>query len=181
MGPLQPPCHKFEPRNSVKKDRKSIRQRGLKWHNRPLKLNWYVQEINCRKKNKKTKSTKHATETPIMVNEEIKEEVSKYLEASKNCNTPKSIGCTKSSFKREVYRDMGLPQETRKISNRQPNLPPKWFKKEEQKKPQKVGRREEIVKIRGEINKIHTQRKINKKDQWYRELFFWKDKNVNKP
>ena len=60
-----------------------------------------------------------------MVNEEIKEEVSKYLEASKNCNTPKSIGCTKSSFKREVYRDMGLPQETRKISNRQPNLPPK--------------------------------------------------------
>ena len=73
-----------------------------------------------------------------MVNEEIKEEVSKYLEASKNCNTPKSIGCTKSGFKREVYRDMGLPQETRKISNRQPNLPPKWFKKEEQKNPKKL-------------------------------------------
>ena len=33
------------------------------------------------------------------------------------------------------------------------------------KKKHKVGRRKETVKIRGEINKIQTQRKINKKDQ----------------
>ena len=31
----------------------------------------------------------------------------------------------KSSFKKEVYSDTGLPQEMRKISNKQPNLPSK--------------------------------------------------------
>ena len=30
--------------------------------------------------------------------------------------------CSKSSSKREVYINIGLPQETRKISNKQPNL-----------------------------------------------------------
>ena len=44
------------------------------------------------------------------------------------------------------------------------------------KKKHKVGRRKETVKIRGEINKIQTQRKINKKDQWYQELFFFFEK-----
>ena len=32
-------------------------------------------------------------------------------------NDPKSMGCSKSSSKREIYSDTGLPQETRKISN----------------------------------------------------------------
>ena len=35
------------------------------------------------------------------------------------------MGCSKSSSKREVYHNMILPQETRKISNKQPNLTPK--------------------------------------------------------
>ena len=37
------------------------------------------------------------------------------------------MGCSKSSSKREVYNnnDTSLPQETRKISNKQPNLTPK--------------------------------------------------------
>ena len=34
-------------------------------------------------------------------------------------NDPKSGGCSKSSSKREVYSDTSLPQETRKISNKQ--------------------------------------------------------------
>ena len=35
---------------------------------------------------------------------------------------PKLTGCRKSSTKREVYRNTILWQETRKISNKQPNL-----------------------------------------------------------
>ena len=35
---------------------------------------------------------------------------------------PKPIGCSKSSSKREVYNNTFLPQETRIISNNQPNL-----------------------------------------------------------
>ena len=34
------------------------------------------------------------------------------------------MGC-KSSFKREIYSNTILPQETRKTSKRQPNLTPK--------------------------------------------------------
>ena len=35
------------------------------------------------------------------------------------------MGCSKSSSKREVYSNTSVPQETRKISNKQPNLTPK--------------------------------------------------------
>ena len=35
------------------------------------------------------------------------------------------MGCSKSSSKREVYNDTSLPQETRKISNKQHNFTPK--------------------------------------------------------
>ena len=45
---------------------------------------------------------------------------------------PKSVGCSKSSSKREDYRDTGLPQEARKISSKQPKLPSKKFEKKEQ-------------------------------------------------
>ena len=38
---------------------------------------------------------------------------------------PKPRGCSKSSSKREIYSNKILPQEARKISNKQPNLTPK--------------------------------------------------------
>ena len=38
---------------------------------------------------------------------------------------PKPMGHSKSSYKRDVYSNIILPQETRKISNKQPNLTPK--------------------------------------------------------
>ena len=41
----------------------------------------------------------------------------------------KSIGCSKSSSKREVCSNKGLPQEPRKISNKQPTLPYKRISK----------------------------------------------------
>ena len=67
--------------------------------------------------------------------------------------------CSKSSSKREVYSDINLPQETRKISNKQPNLPPKGL--EEQTKP-KVNRMKAKIKIRKEINKIEIKKTIEK-------------------
>ena len=48
----------------------------------------------------------------------------KYLETTEN-ESSKLMGWSKSSFKREVDRSIILPQETRKISNKQPKLTPK--------------------------------------------------------
>ena len=44
------------------------------------------------------------------------------------------MGCSKSSSKREVYSNTILPQETRKISNRQPNFTPKTEEEQQQQK-----------------------------------------------
>ena len=65
------------------------------------------------------------------------------------------MGFSKSSSKREVYSNIILPQETRNISNKQPNFTPKELEKEEQTKP-KVSRRKEIIKIRAEIGRAHV-------------------------
>ena len=47
---------------------------------------------------------------------------------------PKPMECSKSSSKREVYSNTILPQETRKISNKQPNLIPKAIRERRTKK-----------------------------------------------
>ena len=69
------------------------------------------------------------------------------------------MGCNKSSSKREVYSNTILPQETRKTSNRQPNFTPKTTGKKKSKKPPKISRRKEIIKIWAEIIE-----KINKRN-----------------
>ena len=46
------------------------------------------------------------------------------------------MGCSKSSSKREVYSNTILPQETRYISNKQPNLTPKGTTERRKKKTQ---------------------------------------------
>ena len=48
------------------------------------------------------------------------------------------MACSKSRFKREVYSNTILPQETRKTLNRQPNFIPKQLEKEDQKTPKLV-------------------------------------------
>ena len=73
------------------------------------------------------------------------------------------MGSSKSSSKREVYSKTLLPQETRKISNKQSNLTPKGTR--ERRTKSKVSRRKEIIKIRAEINEVETKEtiiKINK-------------------
>ena len=62
------------------------------------------------------------------------------------------MGRSKSSSKREVYSNIILPQETRKVTNNL-TLHLKQLEKEEQTKP-KVSRRKENIKIRAEINEI---------------------------
>ena len=63
------------------------------------------------------------------VNHEIKEEIKKYMEANENENGPKPLGCSKSCPKREGYSNIGLLQDARKISNKQPNFTPKGVRK----------------------------------------------------
>ena len=46
---------------------------------------------------------------------------------------PKPMGCNK---RREVYSNTILPQETRKISNKQPNLAPKGTRERRKNKMQ---------------------------------------------
>ena len=71
------------------------------------------------------------------ITEEIKEEIKEYLETNDNENDdPKPMGCGKSSSKREVYNNTILRQETRNISNKQPNLTPKTIRERRIKKPQ---------------------------------------------
>ena len=72
------------------------------------------------------------------VTEEIKREIKKI---SRNKwqwkhNNSKPMGCSKSSSKREVYSNTILPQETRKMLNRQPNFTPKTTRRIQTKKPQ---------------------------------------------
>ena len=45
------------------------------------------------------------------------------------------MGCGKSSCKREVYSNTILPQETRIISNKSPNLTPKAIRERRIKYP----------------------------------------------
>ena len=71
------------------------------------------------------------------------------------------MGGSKSSSKKEVYRNTILPQETRKISNKQPNLTPKAIR-DRRTKNANVSRRKEIIKIRSEINEKEMKETIAK-------------------
>ena len=89
------------------------------------------------------------------------------------------MGCSKSISKREVYGNTILPQETRKTSNRQPNSTPKTTRTR-RKKPHKISRRKEIIKIQAEVNEKEmkdTIVKINKTKSW----FFEKINKIDKP
>ena len=48
------------------------------------------------------------------------------------------MGCSKSSSKKEVYNNTTLPQETRKISNKQPNITLKAIRERWTKKKKKT-------------------------------------------
>ena len=59
---------------------------------------------------------------------------------------PKPVGHCKSSVKGKVHSNTGIPQETRKKSNKSPNSTLKQLEKEEMENP-RVSRRKEILKL----------------------------------
>ena len=70
------------------------------------------------------------------------------------------MGHYKSSAKRKVHSNTGIPQETRRKSNNL-TLHLKQLEKEEMENP-RVSRRKEILKIRAEINAKETKETIAK-------------------
>ena len=102
-------------------------------------------EMNYREKNVKNTNTWRLSNTLLNnqeitkeINKEIKEEVKKYLETNDNENitTQNLWDVTKAVPKREVYSYTSLPQETRKISNKQCNLTPKGTRERRTNKTQ---------------------------------------------
>ena len=85
------------------------------------------------------------------------------------------MGHCKTVLRGRFISNTGLPQETRKKSNKVPNLHLKQLEKEEMTNP-RVSKRKEILKIRAEINAKETKEtiaKINKAKSWFFE-------NINK-
>ena len=66
--------------------------------------------------------------------------------------------CRKTSSKREIHSNLGLPQEIRTIGNQQSILKSKGIEKN-MKNKSKVIRKKEIINTRAEINNIDTTNK----------------------
>ena len=83
-------------------------------------------EINNKKKTAKNANTWRLNNMLLnnqWITEEIKEEIKKYLEANDNKDmTLQTYGMQQSHSERKVYSNTGLPQETRKSSNKQANF-----------------------------------------------------------
>ena len=94
-----------------------------------------LQGKNCKKK-KKWKLN-NILQSNQCITEEIKEETKKKPRDKWKPNDPKPMGCSKISSKREVYTNTILSQETRKISNKQPNLTPQATRERSTNKAQR--------------------------------------------
>jgi len=73
----------------------------------------------------------------------------------------------KSSSKKEVHSDTALPQEARKISDKQVNLSPKRIRKKKELTKPKVNRRKEIINIREEIKLRLKKKTTTEKEHMY--------------
>ena len=97
-------------------------------------------EINYREKNIKNTNTWRLNNTLLNnqgITEEIKEEMKKYLETNDNENTMiQNLWDAAKAVLREVYSNTSLPQDTRKISNKQSNLTPKGTRERRTNKTQ---------------------------------------------
>ena len=76
--------------------------------------------------------------------------------------------------KGEVYSDTNLPQETRKISNEQPNFTPKDIRERRTNKMTKVIVKKEILKNESRNNGVEIE-----KDDDTKTWFFEKTKLIN--
>ena len=89
------------------------------------------------------------------VNEEIKKEIKKYLETNDNENTTiqNLWDAAKAVLRGKFIAIQAFIKKREKFQVNNLTCHLKEFEKEEQTKP-KVSRRKEIIKIKGEINKI---------------------------
>ena len=88
------------------------------------------------------------------------------------------MGHSKNSSEREVYSNTVLSQKRRKTQINNLTLHLQQLEKREKTKL-KISRREEIIKIRAEINKTETKKtieKINETKSWFFEKFNKLDK-----
>ena len=115
------------------------------------------------------------------VNNEIKEEIKKFLDTNENEHTaaPKPMGQSKHSPEREFHSNTGLPKKIQifQINNLTQHL--QKLQEQQQIKP-RASRRKEITKIRAELNDIETKgtiQRINKSRSW----FFEQINKIDKP
>ena len=137
-------------------------------------------DTNYREKNTKNTNTWRLNNT-LLNNQEITEEIKKYLEKNDNKNTMiQNLWDTAEAVLRGKFiaiQSYLKKQETSQINNLTLHL--KGLEKQEQRKP-KISRRKEIIKIRAEINEIETKKtiaKINQTKSW----FFEKINKIHKP
>ena len=108
-------------------------------------------------------------------NEEIKEEIKKYLKANDNKDrTLQNLWDAAKALLRGKVR--AIQAHLRKQEKAQINkltLHLKQLEREEQIRP-KVSRRKEIIKIRAEINEIETKKSIEKINDT-KKMVLWKD------
>ena len=130
-------------------------------------------EENHKEKSGKTTNTRRLNNMLLnneWFNQEIKKEIKKYMEIKGNENTiVQNHWDCKSSSKKEVYSNIVLPQEARKISNNL-ILHLKELAKEQQTKP-KASRRKEIIKIRTETKDIENKNTIEHISETMRWFF----------
>ena len=97
-------------------------------------------DINYRKKTGKNTNTWRLNNTLLNnkeITEEIKQEIKKYLETNDNeSQMTQNLWEIAKAVLREVYSNTILPQETRNISSKKPNLTPKAIRERRTKKPQ---------------------------------------------
>ena len=118
--------------------------------------------MNYREKNVKNTNTWRLNNT-LLNNQEITEEIKKYLEINENKNTmiQNLWDSTKAVLRGKFIAIQAYlkKQEKSQVNNQTLHL--KELEKEEQTKP-KVSRRKEIIKLREEINEIETKKTIAK-------------------
>ena len=83
---------------------------------------------------------------------------------------PKCMRTSQWSSKREAHSNTGVPQETRKISNKQPNLQPKIIRKRRTNKTRSQQKEGNNKDQRG-INKIKIKKKQQKRTMKPRAVF----------